>query len=82
VDQSKRLAAAEREVVRLREVVKRVTELARRWENAETWEGKPAMVDRGYGARLMIAIEGEEPDVPEVRGRDGEVLEGGPAPDQ
>jgi hypothetical protein len=39
----------------------RVRELAKRWEAAETWEGKPAMVDRGFGARLMLALDPASP---------------------
>lgn len=70
VDQSVRLAAAERENARLREVLKSVTALARRWEKAEAdW---PTAMDRAFGATLLEIVtekktEKGEADVPDVR---------------
>jgi hypothetical protein len=66
VDQSVRLAAAEREVARLRGMEQRIRRLAEQWQDSVTWDGSPAVVDRGFGARLMSEIEGET-DVQTVR---------------
>jgi len=42
----------------MRDRVARIEALAERWEAAETWDRKPAMVDRGFGQTLRVALDG------------------------